>query len=430
MKNKLLITLCILCAILLFAPITAWAMTDTPEEETSSKMEVHKVAVITTKVDEEGNPLSGATLQIIDSEGNIVDEWITDGTEHTSLVPEGDYTLHEAEAPEGYEIAEDQAFTVKVEEIDINAGVDHHKDSEVCQDYGGLPFYYIESEGEKEEAYCINQDWEEPNNTSYDGVVLTEDNIRTFTPDADTEMSDEDLYNKVLDIIYNRSQADNEFSDLNEEEIRFITEYALKTYTSAEVTTKQAMRDENGRLIRDEEGNLVYEDVRFLRQYRYDSEKRQGYVEDRDNGDGIGKLAQHWWSAHKKKIPARYAEFFYYLINNVGTHPIDMHLYIYSTKEATADGEIYQNLLGVRWFNPYDEKYKIELSMINELSPTPSEEPEEPEEEPEEPKEEKPVTEIVPPKTGVSTTNSENEGILFLLSLCMVVVPIKKIKVN
>ena len=423
---KKLLLLFILCALVL-APTTVWAMTDTPtDEDTTTENEVHKVAVITTKVDEEGNPLAGATLQILDQDGNIVDEWTTDGTEHTSLVPEGDYTLHEVEAPEGYLVALDQTFTVKVEENDINAGVDHHKDSEVCQDYGGLPFYYVESEGEKEEAYCINQGWKEPNETNYNGVVLTEDNIRDFVPEADKEMSDEDLYNKVLDIIYNRSQADQDFSDLNEEEIRFITEYALKTYTSADVTTSQAMRDENGKLIRDENGNLVYEDVRFLRQYRYDAERNSGYVEDRDNGDGLGKLAQHWWSGHKKKIPARYAEFFYYLVNTIGSHPKDMHLYIYSTKETTADGELYQNLLGVRWFNPYDENYKIELSMINELAPTPPEEPEEPEK----PEEEKPKTEIVPPKTGVSTANNNSNGLLLILSLGMVIVPIKRIKVN
>ncbi|MBQ3468815.1 MAG: hypothetical protein IJH18_01985, partial [Bacilli bacterium] len=195
----------------------------TPEasEEKREENESHKVSVITVKVDGEGVALVGATLQILDSNGNVVDEWVSDGKEHISMLPEGTYTLHEAGTPAGYTTSEDKTFTVKVEVNDINAGVVHDDSGTVCWHYGGVPLYYVESEGEREEVYCINQDWEEPHDIDYNGMVLDETNIRTFTPDSDPSMTDQELYDKVLDIIYHRSKAEELFPNLSEIEIRF-----------------------------------------------------------------------------------------------------------------------------------------------------------------------------------------------------------------
>ena len=372
--------------------------------------EPHKVSVITTKVDKDGNPLVGATLQIIDSEGNVLDEWVSNGEEHISMLPEGDYILREISAPVGYIASADQTFNVKVEIKDINADVEHDDSHDVCWHYGGVALYYIESEGVRDEVYCINQNWDEPHGISYDGLVLNQDNIRLFTPDSDKTMTDAELYDKVLDIIYHRSKVQELFPELNESAIRMITEYALKTYTSAEVSSPQAMRDENGKIVRDEDGNIVYEDFYFLDYYRYDPNDPKGYVEDKGNGDGLGKLAQHWWTSHNHtKIPEEYAALFYYLISEEDKHPDDMFLYVYSTKNLTADGESYQNLLGVRWFDPYDEDYKTYLTVINEKDITPPpEEPEKPPVEPEKPpvepeKPEEPPVEVVKhvsPNTG------------------------------
>ncbi len=66
------------------------------------------------KTDSDGNDLSGATLQVIDWNGNVVSEWITDGTVHnvTHLYPGMSYTLHEFSAPDGYDKASDISFTV------------------------------------------------------------------------------------------------------------------------------------------------------------------------------------------------------------------------------------------------------------------------------------------------------------------------------
>ena len=67
------------------------------------------------KVDaESGAYLPGATLQIVDDEGAVVEEWVSEDEPHRveALAP-GDYLLREKSAPEGYELAEDVPFTVE-----------------------------------------------------------------------------------------------------------------------------------------------------------------------------------------------------------------------------------------------------------------------------------------------------------------------------
>ena len=350
--------------------------TNEPTTETVIVNEVHKVAVITNKYDETNKPLAGATLQIIDSEGNVVDEWVSDGTPHETLLPEGEYTLHEVSAPEGYIKAKDQSFTVKVEINEINAGVVHDDNPDVCPHFTGVALFYVESNGVREEVYCINQGWEEPHDIAYDGQVLTEDNILSFVPDADPTMSGKELYDKVLDIIYHRINAEKEFPDLTETEIRMITEYALKNYTSAQ-----------------------YDGGKWARLFVYDETNDNGYVKDPGNGTTLGKLAQHWKTkvpyGHGKKLPKIYADFYNWLIRDEDHHPVDMHLYLYSTGATSEDGP-YQNLLSVKWFNPYDENYKVELNCVNLKKDTGR-------------------IEIVPPVTGINSNNTSNSYLLIVL---------------
>lgn len=63
-----------------------------------------------------GDPVKGATLQIIDSNGKVVEQWITsDEPYYIEKLPVGDYTLRETKAPteDGYVKAEDIGFAVK-----------------------------------------------------------------------------------------------------------------------------------------------------------------------------------------------------------------------------------------------------------------------------------------------------------------------------
>lgn len=66
------------------------------------------------KVDYQGTFVAGATLQLLDKDGNVAAEWVTEDTPHTlySLPIGAAYTLHEAAAPEGWLLAEDVTFLV------------------------------------------------------------------------------------------------------------------------------------------------------------------------------------------------------------------------------------------------------------------------------------------------------------------------------
>ena len=73
--------------------------------------------VVINKTDEEGNPLAGSELQVLDSDGAVVHTFTSaeDGVTLVALAP-GEYTLHEVSAPEGYLPAEDIAFAVEDQE--------------------------------------------------------------------------------------------------------------------------------------------------------------------------------------------------------------------------------------------------------------------------------------------------------------------------
>lgn len=66
-----------------------------------------------SKQDVYGEELSGAEMQLTDSDGNVVDEWTSDGTNHVvKKLAVGKYVLKEIAAPDGYVIATDIRFEV------------------------------------------------------------------------------------------------------------------------------------------------------------------------------------------------------------------------------------------------------------------------------------------------------------------------------
>ena len=65
-----------------------------------------------------GEELPGATLQIIDEDGNVVEEWVSTDEAHFiegKLITGKEYTLRETIAPDGYEIANEIKFTVNAD---------------------------------------------------------------------------------------------------------------------------------------------------------------------------------------------------------------------------------------------------------------------------------------------------------------------------
>ena len=84
------------------------------KEKVDQKTTMIDKQLIVSKTNFGGEEIQGASMQIIDKEGNIVDEWIsTDETHYASGLAENEtYTLHEDLAPLGYNIANDFEFTV------------------------------------------------------------------------------------------------------------------------------------------------------------------------------------------------------------------------------------------------------------------------------------------------------------------------------
>ena len=72
-----------------------------------------EISVAVSKEDIYGKELSGAQMQLVAANGEVFEEWISDGTNHViSEIPAGSYTLHEVAAPDGYVIATDIAFSI------------------------------------------------------------------------------------------------------------------------------------------------------------------------------------------------------------------------------------------------------------------------------------------------------------------------------
>lgn len=73
------------------------------------------ITIEISKQDVYGEELSGAEMELINSDEETVEKWTSDGTNHVvTELPAGDYTLKEIAVPDGYVIATDISFTVDV----------------------------------------------------------------------------------------------------------------------------------------------------------------------------------------------------------------------------------------------------------------------------------------------------------------------------
>lgn len=108
-----------------YALMADFEFTVSPKKETQEIIVKNKRVEI-KKTDSEGNPLAGAKMQILDSKGDVVEEFTT--TKETYIAKDlkelEEYTLREVEAPEGYEKAADVKFTVTKEKDQVVTMVD------------------------------------------------------------------------------------------------------------------------------------------------------------------------------------------------------------------------------------------------------------------------------------------------------------------
>ena len=374
------------------------------EELESEEVQVQLTKVRISKVNVDGELISGSKLQLIDSNGNILYEWISDGNVYEVMLSVGKYTLHEVEASEGYDLAEDKEFEIEVI-IDQEIIGDSIENDHPCNHANNHTItYFVEIDSVSYEVYCINQGLATPDGIDYAGKILTPEELRDFTKQetnidgegvaisgtrinvnsitvsdydvSDQTLTDQELYDKVLDIVYHRHLAENDerFSNLTETEIRFITEVALKNYLNARITTYETYRiltgnkvdhiryNADGEIWQDGDGTKYIKlyNKYYNREYVYDITSPTGYIIDSGNGDSFGNFAKHWYESHGKIIvPEEYAKLFYYLISEENKHPEEMKLYMYSPLYLGEDP--YQNLLGI---TGYIKDVKTEEKLV------------------------------------------------------------------
>ena len=84
------------------------------KEDADQKIALIDRQILVSKVDTEITMIAGAHLQVVDQNGKIIDNWVSDGTAHavSGLVVGQTYKLVETEAPEGYVLASPIEFTV------------------------------------------------------------------------------------------------------------------------------------------------------------------------------------------------------------------------------------------------------------------------------------------------------------------------------
>jgi uncharacterized surface anchored protein len=117
------------------APIVMVDEIDTPTPHDNPKYPVSF-----SKQDGAGNELAGATIELRDADGTVLETWTSDGTTHTFQVQTGTYQLVETAAPEGYELATAISFTVDTDgKVTVN-GIEQASDAPIVmvddlQDY-------------------------------------------------------------------------------------------------------------------------------------------------------------------------------------------------------------------------------------------------------------------------------------------------------
>lgn len=89
----------------------------TADEKENQELVMEDKQVTISKTTVSGEEITGALMQIVDEDGNVVDEWTSEGKVHysTGLVEGKKYTLHEDLAPTGLNLANDVEFEVSYE---------------------------------------------------------------------------------------------------------------------------------------------------------------------------------------------------------------------------------------------------------------------------------------------------------------------------
>ena len=278
--------------------------------------------VYITIVDEQGSPVSGASVQVLDSAGQAAAAWTTTGGAYTAFLPEGSYTLKLLSVPAGYVIENDQStFTVTLEEAErrddfVGEVTYDHAHPECCSvaSHIGLELYTVHDSEGSVTAYCFNQNYDNPTPDSrYRRLVGTPELLYSLAQNKNPDITPQELYDHVLSIIYHKADVQAQFG-LDDTIANYLTNMSIKNFTDPTCFVgydndgnSTLARDENGKPIRDENGAYVFHPGSTV----------------------LGSMINHARGDNKADVlPQEYRDAWLNFIEYTD-HPSDYYLYIY-----------------------------------------------------------------------------------------------------
>lgn len=146
------------------APDIEFTVEETPDIVTIT-MTDKPTTVTVLKTDEDGTPLEGVPLQLLDDKGNIVAEWVTNcmtGNGMSVVVKPGTYTIHEVKPLDGYAPIEDKVITVTDKDITVTlinesiGTVIKKVDADTGHFLQGIPLQLLDEDGNVVEEWVTD----------------------------------------------------------------------------------------------------------------------------------------------------------------------------------------------------------------------------------------------------------------------------------
>ena len=237
----------------------------TTQSNQTATVTINKIASDTQK------QLAGAHLQIWEN-GKLVQDFTTTGEASVFNLPKGEYTLKEVSAPEGYDVAEAQPFTVADENIATTIGTTvgagtGKTGNKIYIDSGKEEIYIYGQNGRKDLGYCFNaqkhypdrddpDDPDDDKGVSYDKRSITDGSPVNQFMGTPRESKDEDSLKAIKTIIWNgfASNPDNvqKKYGLTDDELYRITQRAIWYYTDSGILDLGMPNDNLDRNVSDE----------------------------------------------------------------------------------------------------------------------------------------------------------------------------------
>ncbi|MBB5182528.1 SpaA isopeptide-forming pilin-related protein [Catenisphaera adipataccumulans] len=202
---------------------------ENPPEDLEQPILIHKI-------DENGNQIKDAELELTDQDGNSTEIVTTDDATVVNL-PDGEYTLHEKNAPDGYQKSDDVSFQVKpvpdprttdenLKTFNKGAGINSRIGAISDGEAAGV---WIDTEGYGAIVYQLEmyyQPSEEAGETTYTISYMTKNNRNAYYG-GDNMVADPETIDRRIAYLLNYGYKGTPFSGMSHAESYVATQIAI-----------------------------------------------------------------------------------------------------------------------------------------------------------------------------------------------------------